>query len=54
MSDEEYEQRSALLGGCRYVPGADYFIQQAGMWSGNGASFSRLDLAAWPGVAGVV
>ena len=53
MSDEEYERRSALLGGCRYVPGADYFIQQAGMWSGNGASFSRLDLAAWPGVAGV-
>ena len=54
MSDEEYEQRSVLLGGCRYVPGADYFIQQAGLWSGNGASFSRLDLAAWPGVAGVV
>lgn len=53
MSDDEYEQRSVLLGGCRYVPGADYFIQQAGMWSGNGASFSRLDLAAWPGVAGV-
>ncbi|HFH4314350.1 HNH endonuclease signature motif containing protein [Pseudomonas aeruginosa] len=53
MSDEEYGQRGALLGGCRYVPGADYFIQQAGMWNGNGASFSRLDLAAWPGVAGV-
>lgn len=54
MDDEEYAKRSVLLGGCRYVPGADYFIQQAGMWSGNGASFSRLDLAAWPGVAGVV
>lgn len=54
MSDEEYANRNMLIAGCRFVPGADYFIQQAGNWAANGASFSRLDLAAWPGVAGLI
>lgn len=53
MGDDDYAQRDVLLAGCRYLPAADYFVDQVSKWNANGAAFSRLDIGAWPGVAGI-
>jgi len=53
FTDEQYAARDQLLAGCRYLPDPEYFVAKAGQWNAHGAAFSRLDLAAWPGVAGV-
>ncbi|MDH0342008.1 HNH endonuclease signature motif containing protein [Chromobacterium haemolyticum] len=53
MDDETYANRDVLLAGCRYLPAADNFVDQAGKWNANGAAFSRLDTGAWRGVAGM-
>jgi len=52
LTDEQYATRDQLLAGCRYLPDPEYFVAKAGQWNAHGAAFSRLDLAAWPGVAG--
>lgn len=53
LTDEQYAGRDQLLAGCRYLPDPEYFIARAAQWNAHGAAFSRLDLAAWQGVAGV-
>jgi intracellular multiplication protein IcmJ len=53
LTDEQYAARDTLLAGCRYLPDPDHFVAKAAQWNAQGAAFSRLDLAAWPGVAGL-
>lgn len=52
MSDAEYAQRDELLSGLRYLPPQQYFITQAQGWNAKECAFSKLDLAAWPSIAG--
>ena len=52
LTDEQYAARDRWLAGCRYLPHPEYFVAKASQWNAHGAAFSRLDLAAWPGVAG--
>ena len=53
MDETTFAQRDNVLAGCRYLPHPDYFVTKASTWNAHGAAFSRLDLEAWPGVAGL-
>lgn len=53
MSGDDYERRDAILSGLRYLAPQSHFSTQARSWNGNDCAFSKLDLAAWPGIAGL-
>ncbi len=53
MDDATYQKRDSLLYGLRYLAPQTHFVNQAKAWSSNDCAFSKLDLAAWPGIAGV-
>lgn len=52
MDEETYAKRDSLLYGLRYLAPQTHFIKQAQAWNSNDCAFTKLDLAAWPGIAG--
>lgn len=52
MDDETYAKRDKILSGLRYLAPQTHFVTQAQTWNGNDCAFSKLDLAAWAGIAG--
>lgn len=52
MSDENYAKRDMLFDGLRYLAPQTHFQSQAQSWNVHDCAFSRLDLAAWAGIAG--
>lgn len=52
MSVAHYEQRDTIFSGLRFLAPQTHFVTQARGWNGNDCAFSKLDLAAWPGIAG--
>lgn len=52
MDDDAYAKRDALLYGLRYLAPQTHFVNQAKSWNSNDCAFSKLDLAAWTGIAG--
>lgn len=52
MDESTYAKRDALLSGLRYLAPQTHFVNQAKAWNNNDCAFSKLDLAAWPGIAG--
>lgn len=52
MSDDDYNRRDAILSGLRFLAPQTHFTTQARNWNANDSAFSKLDLAAWPGIAG--
>lgn len=54
MDEASYQKRDSLLYGLRYLAPQTHFVNQAKAWSSNDCAFSKLDLAAWSGIAGGV
>lgn len=52
MDDATYAKRDDLFYGLRYLAPQTHFVKQAQAWNTNDSAFSKLDLAAWPGIAG--
>lgn len=51
LDDEDYARRDELFHGLRYLAPQSHFVSQAKCWNSNECAFSRLDLAAWTGIA---
>lgn len=51
IDDETYTRRDTLFDGLRFLAPQTHFMEQAKSWNGNDCAFSKLDLAAWPGIA---
>lgn len=52
MDDATYARRDVLLHGLRYLAPQTHFVNQAKTWGASDCAFSKLDLAAWPGISG--
>lgn len=52
MDEATYAKRDSLLHGLRYLAPQTHFVIQAQGWNGSDCAFSKLDLAAWSGIAG--
>lgn len=51
MDDETYARRDEIFYGLRYLAPQAHFITQAQSWNTHDCAFSKLDIAAWNGIA---
>ncbi len=52
MDEATYANRDEILFGLRYLAPRQHFKERAKSWGGDDNAFSKLDMAAWAGIAG--